>query len=149
MTSRVPLGACLRGFSAMVVMQALGSRLPEMISQLERNPNAHPDCARELRATWADIRMAGWAYLDWRDTEVPQSAAAEVPLGGDGPSLDRPPVIAGLDTGEVAMRLRRSERWVRQLCVSGRLLATKRGGQWWVDSASLQVYLEAEKGAAA
>jgi hypothetical protein len=83
-TGRLPLGAYLRGFSAMVVMQALGTRLPEIISQLERNPNAHPDCARELRATWADIRIAGRAYLDWRDAEVPQSAAAEVPRGGVG-----------------------------------------------------------------
>jgi excisionase family DNA binding protein len=139
------LGACVRGFSAMVLMQALHDKLPQTIRELERNPNAHPDYARELRATWADLQMAGQAFLAWREV-VPSVASAEVPerlVGSDSGCVSPP-----RDTGWVAARLNRSERWVRMLIASGRLAATKQGGRWLVDPASVEIYLEAEKEAA-
>jgi excisionase family DNA binding protein len=50
-----------------------------------------------------------------------------------------------MDIAEAAARLGRSERWVRQLCGSGRLLAAKVGGRWLIARA----VFEAERSAAA
>src|SRR5688500_16596153 len=111
-----PLGACVRGFSAMAVMQACNDRVPQMIKQLEQNPNYDARYARELRATWEDIQAAAGAYLDYRD-QLPRVTSAEVPADvavGDSssPSWDT--------VGSVAERLRCSTRWVRQLINTGR-----------------------------
>jgi uncharacterized protein (UPF0261 family) len=142
---RPPRGAYLPAFSAMVVMQALHDRLPQTIQQLERNPNADSAYARELRNTWADLKAAGQEFQSWH-AALPSVTSAEVQLEQAGSDWLRshPP----MGTGWAAERLNRSERWVRTLIASGRLAAVKQGGRWFVDPASVGIYLEATKEAA-
>jgi hypothetical protein len=130
----------------MVAMQVLHDRLPEMIRQLERNPNADPAYARELRSTWADLKAAGQEFQTWHAAlpAVTSAVVLQEQVSSDW-SRSHPP----RDTGWVAERLDRSERWVRMLIASGRLSAVKQGGRWFVDPSSVEIYLEAEKEAAA
>jgi excisionase family DNA binding protein len=145
--SRPPRGAYLPGFSAMVAVQILHDRLPQMIRQLERNPNADPRAAQELRATWRNLKAASKEFLNWRE-ELPSVTSAEVPQQAAGSDSCGP---LGWDlVGSVAERLECSTRWVRQLINTGRLSATKtRSGHWLVDPASVELYLEVEKEMAA
>ena len=126
MSSRPPLlGAYVRGFSAMAVLQAARERVPQMIRQLESDPSLDPRYARELRNTWAEIEAASEAYLDWRE-RLPQVASAEVPQNLPVRDSSRP---ASWDrVGSVAERLRCSTRWVRQLINTGASRPSNRRG---------------------
>jgi hypothetical protein len=141
----VPLGAYVRGFSAIVVLQVCNERLPQLIRQLQADPNVDSGYAAELRATWRDIQAAAQMHLDWQQA-LPDVTSADAVPNAAGSDFLRPPPR---DSGWAAERLQCSERWVRHLCVTGRLSALKKGGRWWVDPASVEVYLEAERGAAA
>jgi excisionase family DNA binding protein len=129
--SRPPLGVHLRGPSVWIVWQTARDSLLARIGQLERDPGVHRDVVRQLRGTAADLEMAALEYRDW---EQSHSAAdsAEVESVGSGAGLENLPNRWG-DTGLVAAELGCSERWVRALCSSGRLAATRRGREWRID----------------
>jgi hypothetical protein len=144
--SRTPRGAYLPAFSSMVLMQMVHDKLRQMIQQLERNPNADPAYARELRSTRADLKAAGQEFQTWHAAlpSVTSAEALQEQVASDW-SRSHPP----RGTRWVAERLQRSDRWIRHLCVTGRLSAVKQGGHWFVDPASVEIYLEADKEAAA
>ena len=53
-----------------------------------------------------------------------------------------------MDTGSVAASLGCSERWVTQLCLTGRLAAIKQGRTWFIDPESVQDYKQRDTNAA-
>jgi hypothetical protein len=95
--------------------------------------------------SWRLLVEAGRAYADWRRQLAVAANGNRPPQSSEVVAAsDRPPL---LDTSEVAERLQRKERRVRQLCESGRLSATKRGGRWWVDPAALEIFIAIKEGA--
>jgi hypothetical protein len=124
----------VRGPSAWIVWQLLHEPIRARIRQLEVDPGVPWDVVRALRGTAADLEMAAGDYREWTRSA---SESAEVPNSGLDACLDRP---SGLDTGSVAASLGCSERWVTQLCLTGRLAAIKRGRSWFIDPESVQDY---------
>jgi hypothetical protein len=110
-------GGVSASFSSMVLMQMVHDKLPQTIRELERNPNADPGYARELRGIWADLRADGQEFLSWH-AGVPSLASAEVASGLVGSDSG---CVSPNTVGWAAERLNRSERWVRMLIASGRL----------------------------
>jgi hypothetical protein len=133
-SSRPPLGAYVRGPSAWIVWQLLHEPIRARIRQLEVDPGVPPDVVHALLGTAADLAMAAGEYREWTRSV---SASAEAPRSGLDACLDRP---SGLDTGLVAASLGCSERWVTQLCLTGRLAAVKRGRSWFIDPESVEDY---------
>jgi hypothetical protein len=148
-TRRPPRGSYVPGFSAMTYWQLTSAVIRAEIERLERDPRVHPAYADELRGTLADIEAAGREFAEWCG-QRPVAANGNRPrqFAGDVSTSERPPL---LDTREVAERLGPKgpkERRVRQLCQSGLLPATNKGGRWWVDPAALEIYIATRKGAA-
>jgi hypothetical protein len=134
---REPLGASVRGFAAMAIWTYANDAIEAAVRKLERDPGVRKAYVDELRETWLDVGEAGRGFADWRRQQVVSAGG-----NGGGDSL-RVVSISGrlpLGTGEAALRLRLSERRVRQLCESGQLEAVKRG-QWWVDPAGLEFFI--------
>jgi hypothetical protein len=131
-SSRLPLGACVRGPSAWVIWQLLGESLPARIRQLELDPGVHRDVVRQLRITEADLKEAAHQYRDW---SAERSESVEVPNSADLGGLERP---LGMVAREAAAVLGCGERWITQLCLSGRLAAVKRGRTWFIDAGSVE-----------
>jgi hypothetical protein len=85
------------------------------IRQLERDPGVHRDVVRHFRGTLNDLEQAALEFREW---ERVRSAAesAEVSAGVLDGGLERP----WLDTKSAAVILGCRERWVTQLCLTGR-----------------------------
>jgi Helix-turn-helix domain len=137
MGNRPPLGANVRGASAWIVWQLLRDPIRTRIRQLELDPAVHRGVVRQLRGTAADLEEAARQYRDWiMGRSAADSAEASVTALDTG--LDGPP--RWVDTSMVAASLGCSERWVTQLCLTGRLAATKQGRSWLIDSTSVEDY---------
>jgi hypothetical protein len=133
--SQMPLGACVRGSSAWIIWQLVRDSLQSRIHQFERDPGVHPGVVRQLRGTATDLEEAARLYREWASCSAAE--AIEAPPSGLEAVLDRP---SGLDTGSVATSLGCSERWVTQLCLTGRLVAVKVGRVWSIDPDSVREY---------
>ena len=137
----MPLGANVRGFSAMVTWQVAHGPIKAVIKRLELDPAVHRGYAEDLRATLADLQMAGRAYAEWRQA-VSAAGSADLPQAPDVSSSNHFPPGLWWSSSETAERLTVSARRVRQLCAQGRLSAVKRGREWFIDPASIEVWLE-------
>jgi Helix-turn-helix domain len=131
------LGACVRGSSAWTIWQLLRDPLRTRIRQLEVDPGVHRDVVRQLQGTAADLELAAREYREWESARAAKESI-EVPPGGVDAVLDRPSLR--WDTGSAAASLGCSERWVTQLCLTGRLAAVKRGRSWFIDPESVGDY---------
>jgi hypothetical protein len=144
MTSRPPLGAHVRGANAWILWQAARDVLLSRLGQLERDPAVHAGVVRGFRATLDDLELAAVEFRDWERSRRSAADSAEVTGRAFGAESDSPPT--GLDAGTVAEVLGCTERWVTQLCLTGRLAATKRGRMWSIDPESVEDF---KKGIAA
>jgi hypothetical protein len=138
-TGRMPNGACVRGPNAWIAWQAAHDVLRERLRQLEVDPCVHRDVVRGFRNTIADLEMAAAEYREWERARA-ATDSAEVPTSAVRAVLDRP--SRWMDTGSVAASLDCSERWVTQLCLTGRLAATKQSRAWLIDPGSVRDYLQ-------
>ena len=64
-SSRLPLGANVRGTSAWIIWQILRDPLQARIRQLEVDPGVSRDVVGALRGTAADLEMAAREYREW------------------------------------------------------------------------------------
>jgi hypothetical protein len=136
-----PLGASVRGTSAWIVWQLLRDPLRSRIRQLELDPYVHRDVVRDLRVTAADLEEAARQYRELVDRSRSVVAdSVEVPRRGSDAGLGNLP-NRWVDTSLVAAELGCSERWVTQLCLTGRLAATKRGRSWLIDGDSVEDFM--------
>jgi hypothetical protein len=136
----MPLGCDVRGPYAWITWQAARDVLVSRLGQLERDPSVHRDIVRGFRNTLDDLELAAVSFRDWERSRADRNAteAAEVSGGGGGAGSALRPT--GMDVGAVAASLDCSERWVTQLCLTGRLAATKQGRSWRIDPGSLEDY---------
>ena len=88
MTSRVPLGAYVRGSSAWILWQVLHEPLRARIRQLEADPHVNRDVVRHLGGTAADLEEAA---LQYREVACSAADSAEQPWGGSDAGLENPP----------------------------------------------------------
>jgi hypothetical protein len=138
-SARMPLGACVRGPAAWILWQTARDSLRERLRQLEVDPYVHRDIVRGFRNTIDDLELAATEYKKYtgHSSATPVAEAVEVPSGGHEAGSGRL-AMDRWDTGLVAASLGCSERWVTQLCLTGRLAATKRGRCWSIDVASVE-----------
>jgi hypothetical protein len=141
-SSRPPLGAYVRGPSALIIWRDCHEVLQERLRKLELDPGVHRDLVRSFRNTIGDLETAA---LESRDWEMARAATDSAERSGSvlDAGLERP---SRLDTKSVAAILDCQERWVTQLCVTGRLVAIKRGRAWEIDPESVEDF---KKGIAA
>jgi hypothetical protein len=140
-TGRPLLAASVSGAPAWILWQVSRDALQVRIRQLSLDPNVHSDVVRELRAMAAGLEEAARQYREMVDRSRSEVAdSAEVAGRGFAAGLGNLP-SRWVDTGLVAAELGCSERWVTQLCLTGRLAATKRGRSWFIDPDSVQDYM--------
>jgi hypothetical protein len=132
---RPPLGANVRGPAAWILWQTTRDSLRSRLSQLQVDPGVDRGVVRGFRNTIEDLELAAHEYRDW---EMARNAteSTEVPQGGPAAGLDCP--SRWVDAGSVAASLGCTVRWVTQLCLTGRLAATKRGRSWLMDPSSVE-----------
>jgi hypothetical protein len=139
MSNRLPLGACVRGPSAWILWQTARDSLRSRLRQLQLDAGVDPAIVRGFHNTIEDLELAALQFRDWemaRRSVSEFADSAEVPGGGDSAGLESPP--RWVDAGLVAASLGCSVRWVTQLCLTGRLAATKRGRSWLIDPSSVE-----------
>jgi excisionase family DNA binding protein len=140
-TGRPLLSAAISGPSAWIVHQLLAAPLKHRIEQLQRDPHVPRRVVDDLQGTAAAIQEAARQYRELVDRSRSVVAdSVEVPRGGSGACLGSLP-NGWVDTSLVAAELGCSERWVTQLCLTGRLAATKRGRSWLIDRDSVEDYI--------
>jgi len=140
-TGRPLLAASVSGAPAWILWQVSRDALQLRIRQLERDLYVNPQVVRDLRLMVAGLEEAARQYralVDRSRSEVADSV--EVPRGGSGAGLGSLP-NRWVDTSLVAAELGCSERWVTQLCLTGRLAATKRGRSWLIDRDSVEDFM--------
>jgi hypothetical protein len=138
--SRPPLlGAFVSGSSAWIIWQVLHEPLRARIRQLEVDPHVPGHVVRHLRGTAAELEEAARQYRELVDRSRSEVAdSVERLQGGFDTKSENPP--RWVDTSMVAASLDCSERWVTQLCLTGRLAAVKRGRSWLIDVDSVEDY---------
>jgi hypothetical protein len=137
-TGRPLLSASVSGAAAWVLWQVSRDALAVRIGQLARDPRVDSRVVRDLRVMAAAIGEAARQYRELVESSRSEVAdSVEVPRGGSGAGLENLPNRWG-DTSLVAAELGCSERWVTQLCLTGRLAATKRGRSWLIDLSSVE-----------
>lgn len=143
MGRRVFLPAAVGPAAAYVIDRSWGRDLE---AKARAMAGSQPEVSRQLLAAVAQFRESG---RQWFEAEFEGngsglqagSGSSEVPLTAPGPGLGGPP-SSGLTTGEVATRLGRSDRQVRNLIRSGQLVATKEQGDWVIDEVSVLMEIE-------
>ena len=110
-----------------------------MSVQLEVDPHVPGHVVRHLRGTAAELEEAARQYRELVDRSRSEVAdSVERLQGGVDTKSENPP--RWVDTSMVAASLDCSERWVTQLCLTGRLAAVKRGRSWLIDVDSVEDY---------
>jgi hypothetical protein len=88
-----------------------------------------------FRNTIEDLELAADEFRAW-DAVRNAADSAEASESGLASDLDCP--SRWVDAGSVAASLGCTVRWVTQLCLTGRLAATKRGRSWLIDPSSVE-----------
>jgi excisionase family DNA binding protein len=136
------LGASVSGSSAWILWQVSRDALRVRIGQLERDPYVDSRAVRDLRATAAGLEEAARQYRLLVDSSRSLTDSAERFGGGVSADLQNP---FRWGVAEVAASLNCSTRWVRTLCRTGQLAATKQHGrEWRVDPSSVEDYMQRE-----
>lgn len=108
---------------------------------------ANRAAVEQVEAALAEMRDARARLAAHRDELKGCASATPQPVDAEAPATSvssRPPRV--LLVGEVAERLRCSETWVKRLCSSGVLSATKPGGRdWAIDAGSVAAYEAARR----
>lgn len=131
---RPPLGASVRGFAALVIVQELrrGDALERSLSRLAQG-GVDPRLIAQARAAFEDLKDAAEQYRLWHEGWAEPT---------NQPSLSQPlEASVYMTTSEAGEALGGvSGEWVRRLVQSGRLAGHKVGRVWMVERASVDVW---------
>lgn len=132
------------GPRACVLLRRVAGEQLELMARWAARMESSPD--PENRAAAAEV----WRFLDGRreaERQYHQRGGSSDCGTSELPKRDeraRSPVSllgpSAMSVGEVAEQLRVSRRYVTRLCAASRLSATKQGGVWFIDRASVADY---------
>lgn len=144
LSRRAVLAASVGPYAAVVIVREFGPQMEAYAASMAASGSeVDRQVAREIQGALAQLREAA-RQLRERRREMPTAAPTSV-SGSAEVADSRSSADCELSSSEAAAELGVSVRWIRGLCLSGSLAATRRGRTWWITRQALDDHLSTSR----